>query len=89
MQVPMWHDEAALRMAKQLRRYKNRLRDHHARLEQTPESEMSKARDYTLAVKELEGVANDEEEDDIPHGKIRSSSLRCRCRFKKCRYRTL
>lgn len=61
-------DEAALRVAKQLRRYKNRLRDHHARLEQTPESEMSKARDYTLAVKELEGVANDEEEDDIPHG---------------------
>lgn len=45
-------DIAAAKIAKQLRKYKNRLRDHHERTEQTPESEMIKARDYTLATEE-------------------------------------
>lgn len=60
-------DAAAARIAKQLRRYKNRLRNHHERIEQTPETEMTKARDYVLAIKELEGET--EEEEEIPAGK--------------------
>ena len=48
-------DAAAAKIAKQLRKYKNRLRDHHERIEQTPESEMIKARDYTIASETLDG----------------------------------
>lgn len=40
---------AAEKVGKQLRRYKKKLRDHHDRLDQTPESEIKKARDYVLA----------------------------------------
>lgn len=54
-------DTAATKIAKQLRKYKNRLRDHHERIEQTPESEMIKARDYTIASEELD-QANQEAE---------------------------
>ncbi|HOO49794.1 MAG TPA: ribosome-associated translation inhibitor RaiA [Alphaproteobacteria bacterium] len=61
-------DVTAEKIAKQLRRYKRRLRDHHARLEQTPETEMTKARDYVLAIQELQGQAEEQEEDDIPQG---------------------
>ena len=42
-------ESAAEKVGKQLRRYKRRLRDHHARMEQTPESEIIKARKYVLA----------------------------------------
>ncbi len=42
-------DVAADKAAKQLRRYKRRLRDHHERIERTPESEFLKARDYVIA----------------------------------------
>lgn len=42
-------DTAAEKVGKQMRRYKKRLRDHHERLEQTPEAEIEKARYYTLA----------------------------------------
>lgn len=62
-------DSAAGKVTKQLRRYKHRLRDHHERIEQTPETEMTKARDYVLAIKELEGEVEDEEPEDIPTGK--------------------
>lgn len=41
-------DTAADKVAKQLRRYKRRLRDHHERGENSPESELSKARNYTI-----------------------------------------
>lgn len=62
-------DECATKMAKQLRRYKRRLRDHHERMEQTPETELMKARDYVLSMKELEGIQDDvAEENDIPVG---------------------
>lgn len=61
-------DSAANKVASQLRRYKHRLRDHHERIEQTPETEMIKARDYVLAVKELDGEA-EEPEEDVPQGK--------------------
>ncbi|MDP7143366.1 MAG: ribosome-associated translation inhibitor RaiA [Alphaproteobacteria bacterium] len=42
-------DTAAEKVAKQLRRYKRRLRDHHDRSQNTPEEELQKARDYVLA----------------------------------------
>jgi ribosomal subunit interface protein len=45
----MAFDSAADKAAKQLRRYKRRLRDHHERTEREPEVEFYKARDYTLA----------------------------------------
>lgn len=62
-------DAAAEKVSKQLGRYKNRLRDHHARLEQTPESELTKARDYVLAIKEMEGLSEaDVAEEDVPQG---------------------
>lgn len=43
-------DVAAAKVAKQLRRYKNRLRSHHRRIEETPESEILKAQAYVLAM---------------------------------------
>ncbi|PJB73029.1 MAG: ribosomal subunit interface protein [Alphaproteobacteria bacterium CG_4_9_14_3_um_filter_47_13] len=58
-------DTAAEKIAKQLRRYKKRLRDHRDRLEQTPESEILKARAYTLA---SEPEKDENEDDGIPHG---------------------
>lgn len=54
-------DESASKIGKQLARYKHRLRDHHEKIEQTPETEMVKARDYLLAIKNL-----DQEEDQEP-----------------------
>lgn len=57
-------DIAAARIAKQLRRYKRKLRDHHERLENSPKTEALKARDYVLAQKELE-EALDESEDNL------------------------
>lgn len=62
-------DSAAAKVAKQLSRYKQRLRDHHNRAEQTPETEMTKARDYVLAIKALDGETQAEEEEEIPVGK--------------------
>jgi ribosomal subunit interface protein len=62
-------DSAAEKVAKQLGRYKRRLRDHHERLEQTPESELTKAQDYILAVKAMDGLSEKEAaEEDVPHG---------------------
>ncbi len=62
-------DAAAEKVAKQLSRYKRRLRDHHERLEQSPETELTKAQDYVLAVKKIEGLSDKEvEEEDVPQG---------------------
>ncbi|HAJ90707.1 MAG TPA: ribosome-associated translation inhibitor RaiA [Rhodospirillaceae bacterium] len=62
-------DSAAEKVAKQLGRYKRRLRDHHERLEQSPEAELTKARDYILAIKEIDGLSDkDVEDEDVPHG---------------------
>ncbi len=64
-------DKAAEKASKQLRRYKNRLRDHHERLDKTPETEIMKANDYTLAAEifdhlsETEAV-NDDDERFVP-----------------------
>ncbi len=56
-------DAASEKAAKQLRRYKRKLRDHHGRSEKTPEEEMMKARYYTLAQQENEAVEQDNDED--------------------------
>lgn len=60
-------DSAAEKVAKQMRRYKTRLRDHHDRLEQTPEEEIKKARDYVLAANP-EALEEPKTEDDVPMG---------------------
>ena len=51
------YDAAAERIAKQLRRYKRRLRDHHAKPRETAEAS-ERARDYVLAP-----IAEEAEED--------------------------
>ena len=65
-------DEAAAKVAKQLRRYKKRLRDHHQRLEETPETSFIKARDYVLATAPSNDDKNEKgaeaSEDDVAHG---------------------
>lgn len=48
--IYMAFDVASAKVAKQLRRYKNRLRNHHRKQEETPETEILKARDYVLAM---------------------------------------
>lgn len=57
-------DSAADKVAKQMRRYKKKLRDHHQRKEQSPEEEEIRARDYVLA-SQLD-VNDDAEEIEIP-----------------------
>lgn len=56
-------DVAAAKVAKQLRRYKNRLSTHHRRIEATPESEILKAQAYVLAT---EGEHEDKEDNAGP-----------------------
>jgi ribosomal subunit interface protein len=57
-------DITAEKIAKQMRRYKRRLRDHHERIDQTPETEMMKAHDYILATQ----GSDEEESDDVQIG---------------------
>lgn len=54
-------DAAAEKIAKQLRRYKRKLRDHHQRLEETPENEILKARDYVIAMEQENTPPEDKE----------------------------
>lgn len=54
-------DSAAAKSAKQLRRYKRRLRDHHNRKQHTVEEELMKARNYVLADEQ------DDEEQTVEH----------------------
>ncbi len=61
-------DSAAEKAAKQLRRYKRRLRDHHERLEQTPESEILKARKFVLAAMPETLEQDNKPEDDAENG---------------------
>ena len=58
-------DSASEKAAKRLRRYKRRLRDHHARTEKTPESELIKARAYTHAQEAQEAVEQNNEVEDV------------------------
>ncbi len=61
-------DTASEKAAKRLRRYKRKLRDHHGRTVKTPESELMKARAYTLSQEALEAPEqnNGEEEPADP-----------------------
>lgn len=59
-------DSAANKAGKQLRRYKRRLRDHHERQEQTPETESIKARDYVLAMNGNDPNAEETHTGDDP-----------------------
>lgn len=54
-------DRAADKVAKQLRRYKRKLRDHHQRMEEAPEEHSQPALDYTLS---SEQDNNEEQESD-------------------------
>lgn len=54
-------DEATSRVGKQLRRYKHKLRDHHERMEKTPDTSFLQARDYIL---QTDGVDIDLDDDD-------------------------
>ncbi len=54
-------ENAAEKIGKQMRRYKRRLRDHHDRLEQTPEAEVQQARDYVLAAAVEQDTAQTED----------------------------
>lgn len=65
--IYMAFDVAAAKVAKQLRRYKNRLRNHHRKQEETPETEILKARNYILAMEgEKHEDAPEPEHDDNP-----------------------
>ena len=60
-------DAASEKAAKRLRRYKRRLRDHHHRIEKTPEDAQNKASQYTLAaqqISEQDNNAAEEAEDE-------------------------
>lgn len=58
-------DQAAEKVAKQLRRYKRKLRDHHQRLEDAPEEHFTNARDITLST----------EQDNEPEGESSNDPL--------------
>ncbi len=53
-------DSAADKVAKQLRRYKRKLRDHHQKLEEAPADHFQPALDYTLSSEQ-----NNEEADHL------------------------
>jgi ribosomal subunit interface protein len=57
-------DIAAAKVAKQLRRYKKKIRDQHQRSQHTPEEEIMKAQHYTLAA----GLGNPDEEENVDDG---------------------
>ncbi len=57
-------DQAATKIAKQMRRYKTRLRDHHERMEQVPVAELLRAQDRVIASADK----GEETEEDVPVG---------------------
>lgn len=57
-------DQAAEKVAKQMRRYKRRLRDHHQKLDAAPEGHFTPALDYTFSVEQN----NEPEGEDQDHG---------------------
>lgn len=66
-------DSAAEKAAKRLRRNKKKLRDHHERGNKTPEAEIIKARNYTLAMEEASEALEQDNKDDqdetgVPQG---------------------
>lgn len=61
-------ESAADKVGKQMRRYKRKLRDHHDRMEQTPEREIMKARDYVLAAAPEQNDDQETDNDGVPKG---------------------
>jgi len=61
-------EAAATKVGKQMRRYKKKLRDHHDRIELTPEDEIKKARDYVLSAIPEQDDQPLSDETDIPVG---------------------
>ena len=60
-------DQSATKAAKRLRRYKKRLRDHHMRVDHTPDAAALEARNYVLAAEaELEDENADYAESEEP-----------------------
>jgi len=59
-------DSAAEKIAKQMRRYKRRLRDHRQRIEDSPENEALKAQDYVITVNENEDHEQDNQAPEEP-----------------------
>lgn len=57
-------DAASEKAAKRLRRYKRKLRDHHERVEKTPETELVKASYYTIAT--TQGAQEQDNQEDMP-----------------------
>lgn len=58
-------DQAAEKVAKQLRRYKRKLRDHHQRLDDAPAEHFTPALDYTLSVEQDNGKEEDDPSDHL------------------------
>lgn len=56
-------DSACEKVAKQLRRYKKRLRDHHERLENSPEEHFIPARDIVISADEAKSIEEQAEQD--------------------------
>jgi ribosomal subunit interface protein len=59
-------DQAAVKLAKQLRRYKNRLRDHHRRSEDMPDDSILQARSYTIAAEQDDEDAKESSGEQAP-----------------------
>lgn len=60
-------DQALEKTAKRLRRYKRKIRDHHERVEKSPEMELIKARDYVLAMEAEKHALEQDNEEDAEH----------------------
>lgn len=56
-------DQASAKIAKQMRRYKTRLRDHHERMDIVPAADLLRAQDRVIAPAKAE-----EDETDLPVG---------------------
>lgn len=59
-------DVAAEKVAKQLRRYKRRLRDHHRKLDETPEENFIPALDYTISAEQDNAPEGEDHENGEP-----------------------
>lgn len=66
-------DQAAEKVAKQLRRYKRKLRDHHQRLEEAPEDHFTSARDVTLSTEQDNQPEEEQANDHLIIAEIATS----------------
>ena len=69
-------ENAADKVGKQMRRYKRKLRDHHARIEQAPDSDIVSAKLYTLqdtVEQDNEDTSEDSNQDPIVIAELTSN----------------